>query len=271
MSPDWLSSPQETPRLDLDVPRDAGDLIATTLVLFARHALLFLSVTLLVVAPVEIAVTGIWAGGFADGGDAAVAVAPAVAGSVLALLMPVLVTALHVMIVRDLGEGRVPSIGQALRSAAPRFPHAVAAVVVYTLLVFGGMILLIVPGIWVMVAGYFVAQAAVMEGRGPFGAFRHSTELVEERWWRTARTLALGWVLLTVVAFPVGVAVDAVDSGVIYVVLYTLVEVVTLSLTALFGTLMYFSLRARKEHPFGYGPAAAYLPPKPADQSPANR
>jgi hypothetical protein len=147
--------------------------------------------------------------------------------------MPVLVTALHVMIVRDLGEGRVPSIGRALRSAAPRFPHAVAGVVIYTLLAFGGMILLVVPGLWVMVAGCFVAQTAVIEGRGPFAAFRRSTGLVEERWWRTAGTLALGWVLLTAVAFPVGLAVDAVDSGVIYVVLYTLVEVVTLSLTAL--------------------------------------
>jgi hypothetical protein len=262
---------QEAPQLDLDVPRDAGDLIATTLVLFARHALLFLSVTVVVVAPLVVIVTGVWAGGLADGPDADVAVAPAATTAALAFLMPVLVTALHVMIVRDLGEGRVPSIGQALRSAAPRFPHAIAAVLVYTLLVIGGSILLVIPGIWVFVAGYFATQAAVMERRGPLSAFQRSTDLVDDRWWRTAGTLALGSALLGVVFVPAGLAIDAVDSGVAYVLLYTLTQVLQMSLTALFGTLMYFSLRARKEHPFGSGPVAVYLPPTSADQSPVDR
>jgi hypothetical protein len=248
---------QEVPQLDLDVPRDAGDLIATTLVLFARHALLFLSVTLLVVAPVAILVGGVWAGGISYASDDDVS-AVALAGTVaLSGLMPVLVTALHVVVVRDLGDGRVPTVGEALRSAAPRFPHAIAAIVVYTVLVIGGTILLIVPGIWVFVAGYFAAQVAVVERRGPLDAFRRSSELVDERWWRTAGTLALGWAVLTAASLPVDRALDTVDSGVIYVLLYTLVQVLELSLTALFGTLMYFSLRARKEHPFAAVPAPA--------------
>lgn len=263
----------DKPQLDLDAHRDAGDLLATTLALFARHALLFLSVTLLVVAPVVILVNGVWAGGFADGGGAAVATAPAIATTALLFLMPVLVTALHVTIVQDLGEGRVPTGAQALRSAAPRFLHAIAALVVYLLLFFGGILLLIVPGIWVLVAGYFVAQVAVMEGRGPFNAFRRSSELVEDRWWSTAGTLLLGWVLLTIASYPVARAINAIDSGVVYIALYVLLQVLTLSLSALFGTLLYFSLRARKEHPFGSAPVARYLPPlspTPAAHPPAD-
>lgn len=260
----------ESPQLDLDVPRDAGDLIATTLVVFARHTLLFLSVTLVVVAPVMILVTGVWAGRLADGPGADVAVAPTLTTVVLLVLVPVLVTALHVMIVRDLGEGRVPSVGEALRAAAPRFPHAIAAIVVYTLLVIGGSILLVIPGIWVFVAGYFATEAAVMERRGPLSAFRRSTDLVDGRWWRTAGTLALGSLLLALVFVPVGLAVDAVDFGVAYVLLYTLVQVLQMSLTALFGTLMYFSLRARKEHPFGSAPVGVYLPPTPEAHAPAD-
>lgn len=262
---------REASQLDLDVPRDAGELIAATLVLFVRHALLFLSVTLLVVAPVVVLVTGVWAGGLADGPDADVATAPALTAAALGFLMPVLVTALHVMIVRDLGEGRVPSIGQALRSAAPRFPHAIAAVAVYTGLVIGGTLLLIVPGIWASVAGYFATQAAVMEGRGPLAAFRRSSDLVDDRWWRTAGTLLLGSALLGIVFVPVGLTIETVDSGVAYVLLYALAQVLQMSLTALFGTLMFFSLRARKERPFGYGPARAYLPPTPAVDAPADR
>lgn len=260
-------------QLDLDVPRDAGGLIATTLVVFRRHALLLLLVTLLIVAPVVILVDGVWAGRLADGGAADVAAAPAIATGLLLFLMPVLVTALHVAIVRDLGEGRVPTVAQALRSAAPRFPRAIAAFVVYALLCAGGTFLLIVPGIWVFVAGYFATQAAVMERREPFDAFRRSSELVEGRWWSTAGTLVLGWVVLNVAFIPVGRAIDAIDVGAIYIALYTLAQVLTLSLTALFGTLMYFSLRAPKERPVSPARFGGYLPPNsptPAAQPPAD-
>lgn len=248
----------EGSQLDLDVPRDAGDLIATTLAVFARHALLFLSVTLVIVAPAVILVTGVWAGRLWDGGDADVSdVAALVAVGALPVLLPVLVTALHVVVVRDLADGRVPTVWQALRSRGSHFPHAIAAIIVYMVLTMGGFILLIVPGIWVFVAGYFATQAAVMERRGPLAAFRRSTALVDDRWWRTAGTLALGWVILTVASYPVDRAVELVDPAVVYLLLSTLVEVLKLSLTALFGTLMYFSLRARKEHPFPSVPAPA--------------
>lgn len=261
--------PKES-QLDLDVPRDAGDLIATTLVVFMRHALLFLSLTLLVVAPFVILVTGVWAGALEHGADADVPLGPAIAAIALSILMPVLVTALHAVVVRDLGKGRVPTAGQALRAAVPRFPRAGAAVLVYMVLACGGLILLLVPGVWVIVAGYFTTQTAVMEGRGPLAAFRRSTELVDDRWWRTAGTLALGWLMLAIVFFPVGLAIEAVDSGVVYVLLNALVQVVQMSLTALFGTLMYFSLRARKEHPFGAAPAVTYLPPTSPTPAPAD-
>jgi hypothetical protein len=259
--------------LDLDAHRDAGDLIGTTLVVFARHFAVFLSVTLLVVAPVVVLVVGVWGGGLADGGGADPSAAAAAATTTLLFLMPVLVTALHVMILRDLGKGRVPTVGRALRAAAPRFPHAIAAVFVYTLLMFGGFVLVVVPGVWVLVAGYFAAQAAVIEREGPWGAFRRSSELVDGRWWRTAGTLLLGWILLAIPSYPAGLAIAAIDNGVIYVVLYSLLQVLTLSLSALFGTLLYFSLRARVEHPLGSQPAGVYLPPvspTPAARSPAD-
>lgn len=265
---------QEAPQIDLDAERGPGELLGVTLALFARHALLFSSVTLLVVLPCAVLVTGLWAGGFADGGDADAAAAPALATVALTLLMPVLVTALQVMIVRDLGEGRVPSVGQALRAAAPRFPHAIAAVVVYIVLVVGGTLLLVVPGIWVFVAGYFAAQAAVLERRGPWDAFRRSSALVEDRWWWTAGTLLLGWVVLAIASLPVELALDAVDSGPLFIALYTVVQAVTLSLSALFGTLLYFSLCAGKERPFVPAPPVTYLPPlppTPAAQRPADR
>jgi hypothetical protein len=255
---------QKAPQLDLDVPRDAGALIGTTLVLFARHILLFLSLTLLIVGPIAALAAGVWGGGVSYGSDDDISVVALVGTVALSGLVPVLVSALHVVVVRDLGEGQVPGVGKALRAAAPRFPLAVVTALVYGLLVSLGTVLFVIPRIWVFVAGYFAVQVAVVERRAPLDAFRRSSELVDDRWWRTAGTLALGWALLAAASFWVDRVPEGVDSGVGYVVLYTFVQALELSLTALLGTLMYFSLRARKEHPFGAGPASVYLPPTPA-------
>jgi hypothetical protein len=55
--------------VDLDRQRTLGELVGLTFELFGRHLATFLSLTLLVVAPIVIVVEGGWGGGLADGGD----------------------------------------------------------------------------------------------------------------------------------------------------------------------------------------------------------
>jgi hypothetical protein len=238
---------RQEPPLDLDAPRDVGELLATTVRLFGRHSGLFLSLALLVVAPFVILVNGVWDRGLTSSGSldhpgAGVAIAAA-AGS---FVVPVLVTALHVAAVRELGAGRVPTVGEALRGAGPRLPAAVGVVLCYALIVFVGLLLLVVPGVWLAVGGYFGAQIAVMERAGPFDAVMRSVELVRGRWWHTAGTLAAGQLAVVVVFLPLGVVAGEVHAGVAYIVLLTVARALSLSLSALFGTLLYFSLRARR-------------------------
>lgn len=240
----------EHPRLDLDAPRGPAELIATTLQQFGRHAALFLWVTLIVVAPVTILVDGVWRRGLVSGSHALHGgVVASICWETVDLVTPVLVTALHVVVVRELGSGRVPDVGAALRAAAPRFPAALATVLAYTAVVFVGFCALIVPGVWLLVRGYFCAQAVVMEGMGPLRAVGRSGELVRGRWWSTAGTLLIAWIGLSVAFVPVGLAVRAVHAGVPYIVLLTLVRALQLSLSALFGTLLYFSLLASRSRP----------------------
>jgi len=238
------------PPLDLDLPRGPVALLRTTLATFGRHSGLFLSVTLMVVAPVTILVTGVWESGLVSGAHRTPATAAAAfAQGAIGFAMPVLVTALHVVLVRELGDGRVPSVGEVLRAAAPRFPAAVGAVLVYTVLGLVGLILLVVPGVWLLVAGYFGAQIAVLERARPFQAVMGSVRFVRGRWWRTAGALLLGWLVWTVAFVPIGLAIRTLDGGLAYVVLFTLARALELSLSALFGTLLYFSLRAAAREP----------------------
>lgn len=238
------------PPLDLDLPRGPVALLRTTLALFGRHSGLFLSVTLLVVAPVTILVNGVWEGGLAAGHHAARATLAAVlTRSAIDFAVPPLVTALHVVVVREMGSGHVLRVGEALRAAAPRFLAAVGAVFAYSVAGGAGLVLLVVPGVWVLVAGYFAAQMAVLEGEGPIEAVLRSVSFVRGRWWRAAKSLLLAWVVLFVAFFPLGLVVTAIHPGLPYIVLLTLVRALDLSLSALYGTLLYFSLRAAAREP----------------------
>ena len=102
-------------RLDLDQPRTLGELVGLTFELFGRHLATFLSLTLLVVAPIVIVVDGVWGGYLADGGaaDPSRAATGASIGLGTIVIAP-LVTALHVVVVQALARGEEPTVGAAL-------------------------------------------------------------------------------------------------------------------------------------------------------------
>ncbi len=232
--------------LDLTTPRSVGELLATTLELLRQHFGLFLSVTLLVVAPVIVLVEGVWGRMLRDGPDAANVAAANTVFFVLAILViPPLVTGLHAVIVRDMGGGQVPSVGEALRAVAPRLPMAFGAIVLFSVGSMIGLLLLFLPGIWLGVRWYFAAQAAVLEGTAPGASLQRSVQLVEGRWWEVFGALLVSTILSTGVGVLAHAAAGAVHEGVAYVTLITVIRAVTLSYTALFGTLLFFTLRAR--------------------------
>jgi hypothetical protein len=236
----------EIDQLDLTEPRSAGELLGSATTLFARHFALFLPMTLLVVAPIVILVEGVWMRGPVRDATVPTGSGTLLAAAALELLMPILVTALHVAVVRSLGEGRLPDVREALRAAGPRFPAAVGASIFYAGIVTVGLIALVVPGVWLAVGGYFGAQIAVVERAGPFDAVMRSIELVRGSWWHTAGLLLAGALVFGVAFWPLDRVVAAIHPGVLHVTLVVLARALNLSLTALYGTLAYFSLRARK-------------------------
>jgi hypothetical protein len=232
--------------LELDEPRTFGELVATTFALLRAHLAVFLSLTLMVVAPFVIAVDGVWGGALAHGGQVqSTTSAASLTSSALAVLIVPLVTALHVAVVLGLARGEEPTVASALRRAGPRLVPAVVAVALYTVAVGVGLVLLIVPGVWLLVRWYFAAQAVVVDGLSPPAALRRSAELVSGLWWRTFG-FVLGFALLAAVLGAVADAiVSQINTGWVYVTGEILVRAVVLSLSAIFGTLLFFDCRAR--------------------------
>jgi hypothetical protein len=244
-------------RLDLDQPRTLGELMGLAFELFGRHLATFLSLTLIVVAPTVIVVDGVWGGYLADGGDAEPSTAASWASLALGtVVIPPLVTALLVVVVQALARAQEPTVGAALRLAAPRLPAALGAVVLYSLGVALGFVALVVPGVWLSVRWYFGAQAAVVDGLGPVDALRRSAEVVETRWWRTFGVLLAFGLLIAVFGALAGAA--------IYTSAEILLQAGLLALTAIFGTLLFFDSRARAHVPWqGPPPPAPTEPERP--------
>ena len=144
----------------------------------------------------------------------------------------------------------VERIAAALREAAGRAPSAVLTVALYTVAVAVGLALLVVPGVYLAVRLYFGAQAAVVEQLGPVGALRASAQLVRNQWARCFLYLFGSTILLGIPPALLGeLAAQAIEDGTGaagFLTVSLVVEAVFMSLTALFGTLLYFDLRRRR-------------------------
>jgi hypothetical protein len=250
--------------LDLARHRALGELLSTSLALFRDHAAVFLTVALLFTAPITLAVDGIWGRALAEGADARPPSEVRATSLILQLVVIPLVTAIQVVIVQGLARGRPPGVRAALGAAAPRLPAVIVAVLLYVVAVAGGLLALVVPGVWLIVRWYFVAQAVVIDRLSPVEALRRSGELVRGRWWRTAGCLLAAGLLFGFAGTLVTAILAGIDNGAIYVAGVVIVQSIVLSLTTIFATLLFFDLRARREIPWqGTEPVDPDAPERP--------
>ncbi|MBA2637800.1 MAG: hypothetical protein H0U79_06225 [Solirubrobacterales bacterium] len=253
--------------LDLERHRDLSGIVVLALRLLRDHLGVFTALALIFVAPVTLLVDGVWGGLLADF-DASVPVVVQVVGGLIDTLVVVpLVTAAHVVAVCGLGRGEAPSVPRSLRGGLAAFPAVVLVVLLYVLAVALGLLLLFVPGVWLLVRWYFGTQAVMVDGRRGPDALRRSAELVAGHWWRTAgmvlMILVLGTLLGVMVGGPLALAAVVVESGALFVIAQILGLALAYSFAALVGTLLFFDLRARHD-PTPTKDAAGALGPRGA-------
>lgn len=172
------------------------------------------------------------------------------------LVIPVLVTAMHVAVVQDLAEGHKPSIG---RSAATALRVAIpvgVVVALYFLAVAVGFVLLVVPGIWLSVSLYFGAQAVVVDGARGVRALRLSGRYVEGEWWPAFGTLLMIGLLSSLIGGAIGLITGGLvnlvtDVSVLIAAWEVIGSAASVSLTALLATIYFFGLRAATTSPRG--------------------
>ncbi len=237
--------PEPGARLSEPAP-GLGGLLVEAIGLFRAHLWMFVAIAGGVAAVVNL-ILGFGLGELTSGyeGQTSQSVGLITLAAAAAVTTP-LITAMLAQAVLDIRAGQAPSAGRAVQRGLDLFAPILLTILLYIGAVIAGF-LLIVPGIYLGVSWYFVAQAVVVDDRRGFAALARSGELVKGNWWRA---LAAGLLFNIVVAVPSQVvnlvfdaAARAADAEGVLVVGQIVFQAVSLPFVAIGATLFYLRLR----------------------------
>ena len=142
--------------------------------------------------------------------------------------------------------GQDPSLEQSYRFGFHRLGAVLLVTVLVGLATLIGLILLVIPGIYIGVRLAVSIEALVVEGRRGTGSMSRSWQLVGGHWWHAFGTLLVAALLTglvnTLITSPFGAT-----SWVAQAVVAAIATTITLPYGAVIGVLLYLDLRARKE------------------------
>jgi hypothetical protein len=237
--------------LELGRHRDISALFADSLGVYFRNAPTFLALSAAVVVPVHLVVEGAGMEELTSGYDSSpTAVETVIPTLVSFLVVAPLINAICIHALNDLAAGGRPRARAAILAGLDSFAPIFFAVVLMGIGIALGLVLLVLPGIYVAVRWYFVPQTVVIEGARGTGALNRSAELVRDSWWRTfglivmANLAAILPALLLVAPFDA--LADSSDRAVWSLVGTIATETITAPFVALFSTLLYYDLRTRR-------------------------
>jgi hypothetical protein len=238
-------------------PMGIGEILSTAFQLYQRHWRTLLAIAAVVVVPFTLLQYLLGDQVRTRGEEVANGVvietatwAVGIAGLVAALAGVVMFLVLTGAITRAVAAevaGEDPGVEQSYRFGFHRFWSVLLVSVLVGLAIIGGLILFIIPGIYIGVRLAVSIEALVVEGRRGTEAMGRSWELVGGHWWHAFFTLLVAGLLTgvvnAVITAPFGNAgwfVQAIAAAV--------ATVITLPYGVLVGVLLYLDLRARKEN-----------------------
>jgi hypothetical protein len=237
-------------------PLGIGEILSTAFQLYRRHWRTLLAIAAVVVVPLTLLqyLLGDW---LRSRGEVtsyqqiststwAVGAAGLVAG-LAGLLMYLVLTGAITRAVAAEVAGEDPSLEQSYRFGFHRLGSVLLVSVLVGLATIAGLILFIIPGIWIGVRLAVSVEALVVEGRRGTQAMGRSWELVGGHWWHAFGALVVAGLLTGVVNAVITTPFNN-TSWFVQAVAAAVATVITLPYGVLVGVLLYLDLRARKEN-----------------------
>jgi hypothetical protein len=243
-------------RAALPRPMGIGEILSTAFQLYRRHWRTLLAIAAVVVVPLTllqylfgdlvrtqgqttrngvVVETATWSVGIAG-----------LLAALVGILMYLVLTGAITRAVAAEVAGQDPSLEQSYRFGFHRLGAVLLVSVLVGLATVGGLILLVIPGIYIGVRLCVSIEALVVEGRRGTEAMGRSWGLVGGHWWHAFGTLLVA-ALLTGVVNAVITAPFGATGWFVQGVVAAVATVITLPYGVLVGVLLYLDLRARRE------------------------
>ena len=189
-------------------PMGIGEILSTAFQLYQRHWRTLLAIAAVVVVPFtllqyllgdQVRTRGEEsANGVIETATWAVGIAGLVAALAGLLMFLVLTGAITRTVAAEVA-GEDPGVEQSYRFGFVRLGSVLLVSVLVGLATVGGLILLVIPGIYIGVRLAVSIEALVVEGRRGTQAMGRSWELVGSHWWHAFATLLVAWLLIGIV------------------------------------------------------------------------
>jgi hypothetical protein len=178
----------------------------------------------------------------------------ALLGSLVEIFAAFLLQATLVKAVQDVRDGRVDlSLGETVRAATPYLWAVAGASILAGIAITFGLVLLIVPGLYLITIWAVIVPVIVLEQSGALASFGRSQQLVRGRGWHVFGTLVLVFIILIAVNLILGLIFSALPhvlgNGLSSIISGTLIA----PFLALVVTLVYYRLSADIQAPTAPG------------------
>src|SRR5688572_31694051 len=174
--------------------------------------------------------------------------------------------------VQDVRDGKQDlSIGELFARVQPRLPALIVAGILAGLGIALGLVLLIVPGLFLLTIWSLIVPTIVLEGKSAGESFGRSRELVKGHGWQVFGVIVITIGAVIVASIIVGLLTFWLPDGFDSFVSDLISNTVVVPFVAIAWTLMYFTLaQGRSEAPAAAIPDA-YSPPPPPSDGPTSR
>lgn len=145
--------------------------------------------------------------------------------------------------IKGLADDKMSDWKQAYSESTKLFWPLIWSAILVTVVVFIGLILLVIPGLYLSIVFSFYMFALILDNARGWNAAEKSKQLVKGYWWSVfGRLIALG-LILTVIMGILSIVIGMTGSNVAYAVFNLIITIVITPFGAAYSYLMYKSLQ----------------------------